>query len=697
MKLSIINGALQLDGANHYGQLTYRADLEPAEFTICGMFKKDSIVGEKVIIGKVGGYTVEVSTNDLRFRVYDGVDYAPPAEVSNLIVADTTYFFVATYNSGTLTLYLYDDTGELLGSGTETNTISYAGSTSLFFGRFNATNYFDGTIGKTRIYDTALSLAQAEQWAKGKEFSDNEIVRFDFKEGSGTETKDSAGNKQMTIYNTPTWSSLDEDRTNYVDWKSLQKSDVKSSYADSMMFSCKGYGNRLWKPTVYQEIKLEDAGGTKLFAGVIMGVNTNLVSQYVKHKVKCKDYSELMDKNLVVETYENMTIAEIIDDINTEFMGGYFTTTNVIDADFSVNKITFNYERPTKCIKELAEFIGYDWYVDYDKDIHFFAKGTELSPISITDTNKKAIKGSLSLNLDNSQLRNVVYVRGGEYEGTERSEDYLADGDQDTIPLGTKFSSLPTVTVNAVSQTVGIENLNDFTSYDCLWDYNQKYLRFENPVTLGHVVASSGTPLIPVLVKVRDPESIEEYGIKEFKITDKTIEDKTTARRRGQAELEAYRDGVIEGSFSTYEDELRSGQEITLTSDLLGIDEKYIIQKMSMKMRSPNDDALYKIDIVSKKTLGIVDFLIKLLTDGNKNIKIDSDEVLEIVENIDEITEITEEINVETEKEVHEIEEISEQIRQDPWTPEWVFAGYFPSSDADPKRPGRLSNSFRLT
>ena len=157
--------------------------------------------------------------------------------------------------------------------------------------------------------------------------------------------------------------------------------------------------------------------------------------------------------------------------------------------------------------------MNYSWYIDYNKDVHFFAKNTELAPFNLATDTGMFIWDSLKLTEDLTQIRNKVTVIGGEYEANNRTETYVADGEQKQFPLAYKFSKAPAVTVNAVAKTVGVDGLDTVTNedaYDCFWSFNEKYIRFKdsNYPDAADVVAITGSPLLPVVVNVPDQTSI---------------------------------------------------------------------------------------------------------------------------------------------------------------------------------------------
>lgn len=143
-----------------------------------------------------------------------------------------------------------------------------------------------------------------------------------------------------------------------------------------------------------------------------------------------------------------------------------FTRNNSMDALQVVESITFKYEYPSKCIQQLADLFQWQWYVDQDKDIHFFAKFTELSPFNLSDTGAKYIPNSLRISDNVDQLRNGIFVRGGQYLDSSITEDlgHQVDGLNKIFKLGYKYSlETATLTLNSVEKALGQEGLDQFS------------------------------------------------------------------------------------------------------------------------------------------------------------------------------------------------------------------------------------------
>ena len=486
------------------------------------------------------------------------------------------------------------------------------------------------------------------------------------------------------------------DRTSDIDLRTFKIEDKINDKVNTLYCEIRKYGSLTFSPTIGDEIEVLD-GVDRIFSGIILKVEEELEKGNTQRfKTRAVDYTHELDRELVVERYSEKTVNYIIDDILTNYASG-FTDTNVACA-IEVESIAFDHITVSETFQKLAEATNYSWYVDYDKDIHFFEKNTELSPFGLTDTGGKHIFDSLKLKDDLSQVRNKVEIRGGEIEGDSRTEVLSGNGTRKTFVLGNKFASKPTITVGGGAQTVGIDWLDDEASFDCFWNFNEKYVRFKAgtiPPNVANNISITGIPLIPIIVQVQDDDSIATYGLYEFYRKDTSIKTKEEAKQYALAELEAYCDSVVEGSFNTYESGLRSGQTINIQSTIRGVDEDFLIQSVMLQMLSPTK-GFWVVRIATLRTIGIIALLQRLLLSGRLEIKESENEVL-YKYYIDERTiNITEDISVHTDYEDYKAVGITELIRKDPFVVDWVLAPYYPTSDADKKRPLRLDISSYL-
>ncbi len=472
------------------------------------------------------------------------------------------------------------------------------------------------------------------------------------------------------------------ERKSVIDYASFKKTDVLTSQVDDLSFVVKKVSASGWKPAVGEEIVVT-VDGAKEFGGFIVGVQEKVAGRdLLIYEVTCKDYTHELDRQLVVETYSSTSVLHIIQDIATNYLTNF--TLNNVNCDLVIDYIAFNYEQPSKCFQMLAELTGFEWYVDYDRDIHFFSKFSQAAPFNINDTLGNHIYESLFIDNDLTELRNTVYVRGGEYEADPRSEIYQIENSVVTVNLAYKYASKPAVVVNGTTVTVGIDGLDSFTDYDWLWNYNAKYIVTDVGSTA--TIQITGIPLFPVLALVYDEASILTYGIFMHRILDKSIGSKAAARERALAELTAYSQPLKHGRFETTQSGLRSGQLINAQSTVRDIaSENFLINKVTMGMLGP-DKLTWTVEISSVRPLGIIDFFQELVLAGNKDIEIDKDEILELVRSIQENLSMVESVAKQSGNAVTENIQVAESVRRNPFTPVWVWAPYVPINDADTKR-----------
>lgn len=402
------------------------------------------------------------------------------------------------------------------------------------------------------------------------------------------------------------------DRTSSVVFNSLRMTDTLNQQTDLLEFKVRKYASLTYVPALGDEVVVT-RNGTTIFGGVVVRITEGLRSaKILEYIVTCNDYSQFLKRELATERYESQTVQDIIDDLVATHTTDGFTTTNVVGA-LTIGSISFNRLNVADCLQKLADAISYVWYVDYDKDIHFFPKNTEVGD-ALSDTSANYIYDSLEIIEDLTQLRNVILVQGGERESdAPRTELFSGDATRTQFALANKYASLPTVEVGGVAQTVGVEFLDDDGSFDCMWNFNEKYIRFtagNTPASATNNIEVSGIYLYPIVVSVPNNASIAEFGRYEFSITDKSIRSQDEAIRRAVAELQSYQNELYEGSFRTYDDGFRSGQIISINSTQRAKSIDVLIQSVRATMRDPLGENLeYEVKFATLKSVGIIEYL----------------------------------------------------------------------------------------
>jgi hypothetical protein len=418
------------------------------------------------------------------------------------------------------------------------------------------------------------------------------------------------------------------DRTADIKHGSLSVDDQIDDQVNACTFSIKDL-HSLGAPANDDEVIITLSDGTVLFGGTIVSFKMTSLKEtgVVQYDIKCVDYTRELDRNLVHKTYEGMTDKEIIEDIVSTYCAGTGITTDNVVVGVTIDQIGFNYIQPSQCLRKIAELTGRHWYIDYEKDIHYFPLVTDTTPFNITASQNAHY--NLELSKDASQIKNRVYVRGGTKLSDTTTYEEKGDGVKKKFPLPDKPHEV-TVEVNGSPQTLGIKNI-DTAGFDWYLNFQEKYLEQDAG---GAVLTSSDTLEvsykydIPILVAVENTASIMEHGQYEFPIFDKTITTTQAARDRASAELTDYAANLVEGSFKTLTPGFRSGQYININHAAYDVNDNYIVQKVTAVGMGAGKYE-YQITLASAKTLGIIKFLLELLENNRNLIEIDSNEVID--------------------------------------------------------------------
>lgn len=431
------------------------------------------------------------------------------------------------------------------------------------------------------------------------------------------------------------------DRTSYVVWQSLRIDNNLTKQVDRCTFKIR---NTLgYAPVVGGEVVVTD-NGTRVFGGVIVRRTQNSPAvTTVEYNVECSDYTRILDQHLLAETYENMTVGEIITDIAASHLPAGFTTM-AVDCDVTVDYIQFKYEPVSDCLRQLAELVGYDWYIDYYMDIYFKSPLANLAPVDVEDDNGTYDNESLIIRLDNSQMRNSILVRGGEYAGTEFTASVRADGKQIVFNLPYKYQDFE-ATLTGHPLNIGIDYIDSADSYDALYNFTEKLLRFkpDDRPNQNATLSFSGKPMLPVVVRYRDQSLIAATrtaegvgdGVYEYLVVDKSINTQVAARQRAQAEIDTYGETVSEGEFDTETSGFKAGQRVLINSVIRNINEHFIINRVTSTMKTPNS-MRYQVSLITTKTMDFIAIMKKLLLAETKKIIIGDDELLDLSESVAE-------------------------------------------------------------
>lgn len=483
------------------------------------------------------------------------------------------------------------------------------------------------------------------------------------------------------------------DRSSNISWNGLSIVKNLTSLVDTGSFKLIKISDG-YIPSVADEVEIYQ-DSEKIFGGYIIGISEDLnMIEGGNYTINFQDYTYKLAGTLVAKSFEGKTGKEIIDELFTEFAPD-FNTDNVV-CNKLIDKIVFNNAYLSDCLTRISKIIGYEWYVDANKNVYFFQRFSLIAPFGLTDTNGNYVYKSLKRTIDATQIANQIKVRGG--MGTESNlfEDTITVNGSETksLTLPYKFEGL-SILVNNVAKVVGIDNIDSFTDKDVLYNYQMDSIRFENNLTDADEVKFSGYKKYPIISVVSDDASINLIGLREKYIVDSTLVNSKTARERAFLELDLAKDAITDCSFSTYESGLETGMRITIASDLRSISElDFIINKITFKTRTP-DDFEYSVGCSTARKMGLTEFL-KELSMREDTFEEDENAVAEIVKTDRVDLEIDETIEKIGASEVNEDLEVDELVQNSSVEPEWVFTPYAPINIDDQKRGARFDRGAKF-
>ena len=203
-------------------------------------------------------------------------------------------------------------------------------------------------------------------------------------------------------------------------------------------------------------------------SGLVTGWNRIRLAKSAATVVGSPSWASISGLQIRVTATASNTVQVTFDNWNV-LRSGAFTNNASRDAIQTVNYIAFNYLEPTKCFKKMAELFGWNWYVDPDKDIHFFGIFDEIAPFSLDDgvppLDGNYLYQSLKLTDKSDQLRNGIFVRGGDYLSAAINDNLSnqVDGSNKIFLLGYKYANY-TLTVGGVRKAVGLDNIDAYAN-----------------------------------------------------------------------------------------------------------------------------------------------------------------------------------------------------------------------------------------
>lgn len=441
------------------------------------------------------------------------------------------------------------------------------------------------------------------------------------------------------------------DITSSVDWNSVDCVNVLTKERGTLKFSILITPASSSKvPALGDTIALSDPSGT-IFGGTVTEIEKTVKGTggiLINAAITVTDYGFALDSKLVKTSYVSMDPADIVADLVTRFgPGGFDAVTNVQRGGFLVSSISFNYEQLTKCIEALAKQIGWDWYVDAAKSLHFFFATTvtgsseyDPAPFNIDDTGGAIDWPSIDIDQNITNLKNSIYVIGGTYKkeftAVNTPDSYTTVAGQVIYQLAYRYTGSFFVTLDGVVQSQGVDQQDDPTMFQVMYNSGGPFLRFNSDPGGGHTLKVYGFAEIPIVAHVQDSASITTFGEYQDSIIDPQIKTVAEAQERAEADLTEFGHAVYDVKFNTLSTGLKIGQTILLNSAKFGVlNYPLIVKRIEATGHTPN--ALrYQVEAIGSDSVTFTDIMLTLLQQQNGANQVDPSTVLQILLDIEE-------------------------------------------------------------
>lgn len=399
------------------------------------------------------------------------------------------------------------------------------------------------------------------------------------------------------------------------------------------------------EPQWGQEVSVEDDDlDEALFAGTIVNVTGASIpsepSTFV-WDVSCDDFTALVSHKRVTGVFQNHIITELVRQLVADYTTGF--TVEGPDDPIQAGRLAWDDVPLGQVLNDLAGFMGWEWYVDYSRVLHFTPVTTDLADAAPMILEPGGDFSNLKPQVDVQGVKNKVRVRGGLTASDYRlTRTFTGDGDTDTFILPHPKISDVTVTVDGIDQTVGIENLHEDEDFQWMMNYEQGYVRTgtATPPAAGLTVYVTYRRAVPVVAVVQDTVSqaamaaaLGTDGVIEGSVDDPSILSYDAAVAAGQAELRLWSNPQVSLDFDTYTPGWKPGQAVEVALPDRGIENDYLVQ--SVTVTAPTADH-FNTKVQAGSTLkGLPDFMAAL---AKRNTQIvDTEQTVGRIESVTEV------------------------------------------------------------
>jgi len=315
---------------------------------------------------------------------------------------------------------------------------------------------------------------------------------------------------------------------------------------------------------------------------------------------KGRDYTVKLENRVVNKIYTNMTVEAIISDLLASYPCGV-TGNNVKPTLRVVEQIRFPFISLLECIKQLADIVGWRWFIDANNDLHFFEKheGTA-SLVFSTTTNgglrRNILNDTIEMGAEmGDKMANRVWVIGAKTAAKEtRTQTFQTPGER-IFKLGFTPRNYKVYKngVKIADDKVRLDTPQNEanSSTEILVNLANQVIRIpDSKPALGtnDTLRIEYNPEIQIIDYFEDPSSVRKFGLYEKAIKDRQIIEKMAARSRGRAELKRRNTALRTIQFDTTEMNVQRGKRYHIVVPELYVDSYWLCTGVITTIQAPD-------------------------------------------------------------------------------------------------------------
>lgn len=281
------------------------------------------------------------------------------------------------------------------------------------------------------------------------------------------------------------------------------------------------WNQAITRPKAGQEAVFYAADGSREFGGIIMDIaETEEQPTIMRYHCTCGDYTHWFDRHLVFGTFQSQDADALVRTIVSSYanIGGTRTfTTNNVQPAYPVPLMQFVYLPPSQVMAQLTQMLGWGWFIDSYRDVHFYDTQTFQSPLpgnllnadDLYDDPALAASAypnwvNLEIDEDVSQIKTRCYITGIYIASTQQfQQTFIGDGATTVFSMAYQAPSDVSkivVTVGGVAQQIALDWIDgtpggSYAAQTAYVDFTQQTIRFGTPPASGVNVVATYYPM----------------------------------------------------------------------------------------------------------------------------------------------------------------------------------------------------------